>query len=437
MRVNIAGSGLPQEGVANWNDLLASTFDHDPEVPPVSSLTDEIPSELRHRADDLDRRAIAAQDANGVYLEAQASVRQAARLIVRAACAGLLGDPRTVVERIAATDQPIHPLGANDLKSVEDASTKMQDGDFEAADAMLAKAGLLRKRTDPTDKFVAMLLRAGRAEELGREPTLDDLRVRGELTGTAIARLSAVTPHHDPLLITWVVVICPYLRAARPGDFTPDPGKYDCPELPDEARWRLNEQRGTGMIDWNAASACRVAHSLLGPVGAYTSPKELTHARAQARVWAEAMRAAANLILDGAKPIETEGTGQFTAAEDYSWVRWPSGRMFTFTQAMRPVVKLLCDNHRKGIPTSKTAILDTTGRHKATAVRDIFKMRGGKMTEAWGTMIVRLPPSMDVYRICDPGPTHKRHTEHKKTRQSPKTLTQRKKPARSPKKSPK
>src|SRR5262249_44949084 len=150
----------------------------------------------------------------------------------------------------------------------------------------------------------------------------------------------------DSLLEAWAVVICRYLRATRPGEFSPDPGEYDFPPLPDEERRRLNTQRGTEPFDWNAAAAARVAQRRLGPVGTYPPDQELTHARAQVRVWAEVMRAAANLIADVEKPDEgPEQTQQFTAAADYTWVKWPSGTSFHFPDSMQKAVGILCKDY--------------------------------------------------------------------------------------------
>jgi hypothetical protein len=204
------------------------------------------------------------------------------------------------------------------------------------------------------------------------------------------------------------VVICRYLRASRPGEFSPDPAEYDFPELPDEARWRLNAQRGTGPFDMQAAAACRVANPHLPPVGEYAPADALTHARAQARVWAEAMRAAANLIADLEEPVGGHDAPMFEAAEDYSWVKWSSGAIFIFTPTMRPAVRRLCEDALHKVPTSKNALLDATRRDRATGVRELFKMKGGTMATAWGTMIVRAEGSRDVYTIRDPGPSPNR-----------------------------
>jgi hypothetical protein len=122
------------------------------------------------------------------------------------------------------------------------------------------------------------------------------------------------------------------------------------------------------------------------------------------------MRAAANLIADLEEPVGGHDAPIFEAAEDYSWVKWPSGERFTFTPAMRPVVRRLCEDARRKVPTAKNALLDAASKGKATAVRDLFKMKGGKMATAWAKMIVRVEANRDVYTIRDPGPSRNRKT---------------------------
>jgi hypothetical protein len=393
----------------------------------MSSLADEIRTELRNRAEGLDRRASAAVDATGVYIEAEAAARQAARLLIRAACAGLLGVPRAIIARVVAATQPIRSLGASELATIRRASALIAT-DEAAALAILSEAKLVPGHPEPGDNFVFMLLRAERFAELNREPTPDELGACRPLSDEAMAKLANVVMRvvtHDgatirsDLLDLWGSVICPYLRAARPGDFCPD-GEYDFPKLPDQERRRLIDQkRETGTFDWRAAAASRVAHPALGPVGEYSSSAALTHARAQARVWAEAMRSAVNLIGEMREEIES-GQPTFTAAADYSWVSWPSGRVFTFTRSMRPVVRRLCEDARRGLPgTAKNDLLDTTSRDKATSVRDLFKKKGGKMADAWRVMIIRVEGSQDIYTIRGPGSAARGKGNQRSPRKSP------------------
>lgn len=375
------------------------------------SLAAEIRSELRRLADDLDRCVIAAVDAVGVYIVAQPTARQATRLLIRAACVGLLGDPRAVVDRVVAANQPNRPLGADELATIRKASALIET-DRNAADAILAEAGLLRRFETPSDNFVWMLLRAGRVAEFGREPTAAELGDCRPLSNEAVAKLSRPMLQHDPLLNLWGVVICPYLRATRPGDFRPDLGEYDFPPLPHEARKRLNEQLVMGVFDWQAAAASRVAHPYLGPVGEYPPSIALTHARAQIRVWAEAMRAAADLIVDGVQRDNEDDAPPFTTAADYSWVKWQSGQDFHFTGGQREAVREMCLDYLNGKPsTDGPALLKRLTEARSTnapSMEKLFKVRAGRKQvshPAWGTMIVpvKSPGARGRYTVQDPG----------------------------------
>jgi hypothetical protein len=374
----------------------------------MSSLADEIRAELRRLAEDVGRRSLHACDATGVYVEAQPAARRAALLLIRAACEGLLGDPRAVVDRIVAVERPDPPPGPPALASPRAASSNKQHNPT-PPDPSLSAAGQVPRRVDPGDNFVEMLLIRGRAAELKRPPTPDELRVTSPLSDAAIDGLSQVT-RDDFLLNTWAVVICRYLRASRPGEFSPDPGEYDFPALPDEVRRWLIAQRGAGEFDWQAAASSRVAHSLLPPIGEYTPAERLTHARAQARIWAEAMRAAANLIGDaGEAPDRGKGAQGFVTAEDCSWVRCPSGSTFHFPESMRQVVARLCADQFAGKPSSDGAeLLKLT---TADSLEKVFKVRVNRKLQthpAWGTMIVPVdaPGARGQYTLKDPsGPS--------------------------------
>src|SRR5262245_23887611 len=113
------------------------------------STTDETRGELSRLADDLDRRALAASDVMGGYVEALPIVRRATILLIRAACAGLLGDPKGIVERTAVTEGT-------------------------------------RRECSPIDQFAGTLLYIGRSAECDETPTREQLRTCRDLTPAAL-----------------------------------------------------------------------------------------------------------------------------------------------------------------------------------------------------------------------------------------------------------
>jgi hypothetical protein len=79
-----------------------------------------------------------------------------------------------------------------------------------------------------------------------------------------------------------------------------------------------------------------------------------------------------------------------TVADDYSWVKWPSGISFHFSDAMRDAIEQLCKDYLAGRPSTDGKTLLRLSN--APSVEKLFKARiEGRLQHhpCWGRMVVR------------------------------------------------